>query len=40
MSSAPGRRGTKQIVEVIDAAKGDGVEKVGIVTEKMREPTS
>ena len=26
----------KQIIEVIDAAKGAGVEKVGIVTEKMR----
>jgi biopolymer transport protein ExbD len=30
----------KQIVEVIDAAKGAGVEKVGIVTEKMRQPAS
>jgi biopolymer transport protein ExbD len=29
-----------QIVEVIDAAKGAGVEKVGIVTEKMRQPAS
>ena len=28
------------IVEVIDAAKGAGVEKVGIVTEKMRTGTS
>ena len=26
----------KEIVDVIDAAKGDGVEKVGIVTEGMR----
>jgi biopolymer transport protein ExbD len=30
----------KQIVEVIDAAKGAGVEKVGIVTEKMRRQPS
>jgi biopolymer transport protein ExbD len=30
----------KQIVEVIDAAKGAGVEKVGIVTEKMRQSAS
>jgi biopolymer transport protein TolR len=30
----------KQIVEVIDAAKGAGVEKVGIVTEKMRQQPS
>jgi biopolymer transport protein TolR len=26
-----------QIIEVIDAAKGAGVERVGIVTEKMRQ---
>jgi biopolymer transport protein TolR len=30
----------KQIVEVIDAAKGAGVESVGIVTEKMRQSAS
>jgi biopolymer transport protein ExbD len=30
----------KQIVEIIDAAKGAGVEKVGIVTEKMRQSAS
>jgi biopolymer transport protein ExbD len=30
----------KQIVEVIDAAKGAGVEKVGIVTEQMRKSAS
>jgi biopolymer transport protein ExbD len=30
----------KPIVEVIDAAKGAGVEKVGIVTEKMRQSAS
>jgi biopolymer transport protein ExbD len=28
----------KQIVEVIDAARGAGVDRVGIVTEKMRQP--
>ena len=27
----------RDIVEVIDAAKGAGVEKVGIVTERMRQ---
>lgn len=30
----------KLIVEVIDAAKGAGVERVGIVTEKMRQSAS
>ncbi len=30
----------KQIVEIIDAAKGAGVEKVGIVTEKTRQSAS
>ena len=30
----------KQIVAVIDAAKGAGVEKVAIVTEKMRQQPS
>jgi biopolymer transport protein ExbD len=30
----------KQIVEVIDAAKGAGVERVGIVTEKMKQQPS
>ena len=35
-SSAPARCATGDIVEVIDAAKGAGVEKVGIVTEGMR----
>jgi biopolymer transport protein ExbD len=30
----------KPIVEVIDAAKGAGVEKVGIVTEKMGQSAS
>jgi biopolymer transport protein ExbD len=30
----------QQIIEVIDAAKGAGVEKVGIVTEKMRQQPS
>jgi biopolymer transport protein ExbD len=30
----------KLIVEVIDAAKGAGVERVGIVTEKMRHSAS
>jgi biopolymer transport protein TolR len=35
-----GRLRYKQIVEVIDAAKGAGVEKVGIVTEKMRQSAS
>jgi biopolymer transport protein TolR len=35
-----GRLRYKQIVEVIDAAKGAGVEKVGIVTEQMRKSAS